>query len=210
VDDVVEVAAGNQLLQLQRGVPPGGTDPTNLLLTQFSMLGYQIVANQYFQGSNLGIPVGPVSTGGGSGSRETAACQPLSANTAGGWTYDVTLAYAGRLTGASATSSPYLGVGSLLQVGPRWYDYYGNTIASDLSTPGTERLRAAESIAGCCSATPDALVGLGQWPSANASWQVGGAAGAPQLTLNFSFDTTRYASKTERSTPRPTGHCMQR
>ncbi len=185
---------GSQLLQLVRDVPPGGSDPANLMLTQFSMLGYQIVANQDFQESNLGIPVGPISTGGASGVGKLRRVNRLAANAAGGWEYDVSLAYTGRLKGATPSSSPYLGVGTLLQVDLGWYDCYGNSIASDLSTPEPHDPGPPNQTPTLLGYT-DALVGLGQWPSANASWSVAGAAGSPQLTLAFSFDTTRYSGK---------------
>jgi LysM repeat protein len=185
---------GSQLLQLQRAAPNGGSDPASLMLAQFSMLGYQIVANQDFQGSNQGIPVGPTSTGGGTGVGKLRRVNRLSANATSGWQYDVTLAYASRVVGASSTSSPYLGVGRLLQVDLGWYDYFGNTIASDLSTP-------EPGDSGPPNQTPtllgytDALVGLSQWPSVNASWQVGGTYPSPQVVLAFTFDATRYTGK---------------
>ncbi|HEY4442392.1 MAG TPA: LysM domain-containing protein, partial [Candidatus Elarobacter sp.] len=183
---------GSQLLELRRGVPSEtATDPASVMARQFSLLGYQIAGNQYFNESNLGIPVGPISAAGGSGVGKLRRPRALSANAADGWKYQVTLEYLGRVKGATPTSSPYLGNGSLLQVDLGWYDLYGNTIASDLSTPEPGD-SGPPNLSPVLLGYTDALVGLGQWPSANASWQVIGAAGSPQLELTFSFDTTRY------------------
>ena len=38
----------------------------------------------------------------------------------------------------------------------------------------------------------DALIGLSQWPSVAASWQVVGSAGKPRLEVLLSFDDSRY------------------
>lgn len=185
---------GSQLLQLRRDAAGDGDSPGELMLRQFSMLGYRIVANQDFQASNLGVPVGPISRAGGTGVGKLRRAHRLTANATGGWKYDVTLGYAGRVIGASPASSPYLGVGRLLQIDLGWYDLYGNTIASDLSTPLPSDIAPPNQSPTLLGYT-DALVGLGRWPSANASWMVDGAFGAPKLELAFTFDTTRYTGK---------------
>ncbi|HEX6371222.1 MAG TPA: hypothetical protein VF006_20045 [Longimicrobium sp.] len=183
--------AGSQLYQVQRPVATGGSDPQSQMLSWFQLLGYQVPGNQDFTLSNLGVPVGPTG-GGGTGLGKTRVPTLLTEDDL--WTYDVTLSYASLVAGASGTN-PYQGVGRLLQTGFQWLDLYGNTIISDLSAPQSGD-------AGPFNLSPvlvgytDGLVGLGQWPSANASWGVGGSAGAPQLQLAFTFDPSRYDSTT--------------
>ncbi|MDB5028136.1 MAG: hypothetical protein JWO66_1825, partial [Candidatus Eremiobacteraeota bacterium] len=185
---------GSQLLELTRPVPPPvppSTDPSyaaNLMLNQFSMLGYAIGKNQDFDPSNLGVPVGPTG-GGGTGRGKLRVPNALAAGDT--WTYSVTLGYGSSMAGVPANPNPYYAVGRLLQVDFDWLDVYGNTIISDLSTPAagdTGGLNGAPLLLGYT----DALVGLGQWPSASAKWSITGPAGVPQLELHFSFDVTRY------------------
>jgi hypothetical protein len=103
----------------------------------------------------------------------------------------VTLAYAAAVK--PPAGNPYDAVGSLLQVEYAWLDLYGNTIVSDLTTPLATDTKPP-SIAPMLVGYTDALVGLAQWPSANAVWNVSGT-GSATLNLLLSFDVSRYTGK---------------
>ena len=188
--------AGSQPYRLQRPVPslsqtpppsPPPADPQSVLLNQFSLLGYQIAANQDFAASNLGVPVGPASAG-GSGVGKMRRPNLLAEGDT--WTYDVTLRYDDALASGGA-DDPYDAIGRLLQVEFTWVDMFGNTLITDLSDPqpgDAGPLNRAPALLGYT----DPLIAVSQWPSVTARWSVTGAAGAALLTVELDFDTTRY------------------
>lgn len=186
--------AGSQPYRLQRPVPslsqspppsPPPADPQSVLLNQFSLLGYQIAANQDFAASNLGVPVGPV--GGGSGVGKMRRPSALAEGDM--WRYDVTLRYDALASGGA--DSPYDAIGRLLQVEFSWVDMFGNTLITDLSDPQPGDAGPLNRIPVLLGYT-DPLIAVSQWPSVTSQWSVTGAAGAAQLTVELDFDTTRY------------------
>ena len=188
--------AGSQPYRLQRPVPslsqtpppsPPPADPQSVLLNQFSLLGYQIAANQDFAASHLGVPVGPASAG-GSGVGKMRRPNLLAEGDT--WTYDVTLRYDDALASGGA-DDPYDAIGGLLQVEFTWVDMFGNTLITDLSDPQPGDAGPLNRVPALLGYT-DPLIAVSQWPSVTSQWSVTGAAGAAQLTVELDFDTTPY------------------
>lgn len=184
---------GSQFLGLARPVPPPTpsepTDPDyaqDLMLNQFSLLGYQVKASQDFTASNLGVPVGPTGKNGtGTGKMRV----PLVLSAGDTWSYDVTLAYGALVAGASG-SSPYAANGRLLQTDFSWLDLYGNTILSDLSMPEAGDVNPPNQSPVLLGYT-DSLIGVGKWPSCTASWTIKPGS-PPQVQIPIAFDPSRY------------------
>lgn len=218
---VAGIFADNQTISLQGGpdirsstVPPGVAaieairpaapdipgDPSdanyglNFLLNAYSLLSYQVANNNYFKVSNLGLPAAPKGVAGGSKMN-----YPQAADTSGNWTYNQSIPYS-RFTKQSiltaddmppASGSPYLGLGSLLQIDFAWQDYYGNRIITTLSQPSPQGpLNQPPMLTGYT----DPLIGLNQWPSVSSSWQCQIPVGqtTPELQVSLSFSDNAY------------------
>ncbi len=184
-------------------------DAENYLLHAYSMLGYQVVANQDFISSNQGLPAGPENTTSeGEGKLRIAKVQDQD-----NWTYtrDVPTynflpsngsVTAGLLEDATSTS-PYKALGRLLQVNFNWQDIYGNRMLTNLSqnSAGT----------GWSNQTPiltgyhDPLFGVGKWPSINTTYEITGPGGGQDATLSlfFSFSTSRYLQEDNNKNLKP-------
>ena len=193
---------GSQAILIDRPVPTqvsGPTDPNygqDLILNNFSLLGFQVQANQDFTISGLGVPVGPTvpNSGPPPGPGKLRQATVLAAGDT--WNYKVAIAYGASIVGAGPSASPYLGNGRLLQLDFMWLDLYGNTIFSDLSNPQAGdpgQINHSPILLGYT----DPLLAVGQWPSVATDWQVTGTSGNPQLVVDLSFDATRYLQPTE-------------
>ncbi|CBW77236.1 unnamed protein product (plasmid) [Mycetohabitans rhizoxinica HKI 454] len=190
----------SQFYRLQRPVPADSDSPKELLLNNFSLLGYRVDGiTPDFVTSNLGVPVGP--TGGG-GQGVGKMRRPRQQRVGDSWIYDVALSYGTLVTGG-AEGHPYQGIGRLLQVDFQWLDLYGNTIISDLTSSITDSGGSDRSDNRLPTLTgyTDDIVALSQWPSASASWSVMKKDRVmedklPQLTIVMNFDPSRYQTDT--------------
>jgi hypothetical protein len=170
------------------------------LLNAYSLLNYQVAGNPYFRASNLGLPAGP-STQGASPDIADKIRAPKPVQPGDPWDYRQAMPFAKfarptpppRGTLAASASSPYLGIGDILQVAFTWQDYYGNTVVTTLSDPQPGD-PGPFTEAPMPTGYVDPLVGLGQWPSVSSAWQVlpGTDGGLPTLELLLTFDASRY------------------
>jgi hypothetical protein len=176
---------------------PGGDYASRMLLNTFSMLGYQLTANVFFNASGCGLPAGPQPPA--SPSAPPPATKVRLAASGDTWEYRQSLPYAPFAVPQSASAAglparsadPYRGLGRILQVGYTWQDYYGNTLVTSLTSPpeGTKKPYNRPPLV---TGYTDPLIALGQWPSMSPAWRVAGAVGQARLELLLGFDPTRY------------------
>ena len=199
---------GSQAIQIERPVPPAVPAPTDagygqaLILNNFSLLGFQVEQNQDFNGSNLGVPVGPTVPPSQSAPQpgKVRSVRPMAI--LNDWNYKVAVAYGAAIPGGGANANPYLGNGRLLQLDFLWLDLYGNTISSDLANP-----QAGDP--GSVNGSPiligytDPLLAVGQWPSVTTDWQVTTQNSVAQLVVDLSFDASRYLPSPKDPQPKP-------
>ncbi|WP_083729552.1 LysM peptidoglycan-binding domain-containing protein [[Flexibacter] sp. ATCC 35208] len=198
------VAPGVAGIAAERPVPPEiPDDPSEnnygelFLLNTYNMLSYQIADNNYFNASNLGLPATP------SGENEDQDINdkmsyPKSQAEGDNWSYSQSIPYSRFAKNVVLTSgdmpdqaeSPYRGLGGLLQIDYGWLDLYGNLLITTLSQPsGNSQLNMVPILTGYT----DPLIGLNQWPSVAASWEViSDINKAPLLQLNLSFGDSYY------------------
>ncbi len=198
------VSPGVAGIAAERPVPAAiPDDPTTqdygmlFLLNTYNMLSYQVADNNYFAASNLGLPATP------SGETEDQDTNdkmsyPKTLDEGDTWSYTQSIPYSRFAKNVVLTAgvmpdqanSPYRGLGGLLQIDYAWQDLYGNRIITTLSQPsGNSQLNMPPVLTGYT----DALIGLNQWPSVAASWEVNTDSNkAPQLQLNLSFGDSYY------------------
>ncbi|SFD59816.1 LysM domain-containing protein [Chitinophaga sp. CF118] len=198
------VAAGVAGIAAERPVPAAiPDDPSTqdygklFLLNTYNMLSYQVADNNYFAASNLGLPATP------SGETEDQDTNdkmsyPKTLEEGDNWSYSQSIPYTRFAKNVALTSgimpdqsgSPYRGLGGLLQIDYAWQDLYGNRIITTLSQPsGNSQLNMPPVLTGYT----DALIGLNQWPSVAASWEVNTDKNEePQLQLSLSFGDSYY------------------
>ena len=201
------VPAGVVALEAVRPMPLVPDDPTDpnygrcFLQNNFSLLNYQLVENEVFAASPLGLPAGPTSqpaTGGEKANDKIRAPRMLVAGD--DWVYRQSIPYsrfAKHAPQATAglpnpAASPYQGLGSLLKVDFSWQDYYGNQLLTTLAQP--DKASPVLNQPPVLTGYTDPLLALSQWPSVGSSWQVSpGTAGQPPLLqVQLSFDATPY------------------
>lgn len=190
---------------LTRTIPPEIPDQADAeyariyLQHVFNMLGYKVIDTVDFRESNMGLPVGPTHE---DESEELLrkVRTPTALLAGDDWDYLQSIPYnalakaqPSRALGTTAgATSPYAGVGGLLQTDFAWFDLYGNTAVSHLSDPkagDTTPLNRPPVITGYT----DALLGPGQWPAASLAYTLQGGGGAsPTIALVFAFDFNRY------------------
>lgn len=198
------VPRGVAAVEVERPVPPDRPkDPTApryaeaYLNHAFSLLGFRIHKNQFFQSSPYGLPMSP-------GTTKSEAHQngkfdrPPILKAGDVWTFRTALPYTAFVDQKikqktdkepSATESPYLGLGNLLQVDFSWNDLYGNRLLTRLDDP-----QAANSLnqPPVMTEYTDRLLGLSEWPSVTSSWQVTGIPGKATVALLLRFDPGDY------------------
>ncbi|SHN33679.1 hypothetical protein [Chitinophaga sp. CF418] len=198
------VAPGVAGIAAERPVP--ATIPDNpsdqdygmlFLLNTYNMLSYQVAENNYFAASNLGLPATP-STETEEQDTNDKMAYPRALAEGDTWSYTQSVPYSRFAKNVKLTagvmpdqaSSPYRGLGGLLQIDYAWQDLYGNRIITTLSQPsGNSQLNMPPMLTGYT----DAIIGLNQWPSVAASWEVNTDNNAkPQLQLNLSFGDSYY------------------
>ncbi|WP_438425672.1 LysM peptidoglycan-binding domain-containing protein [Aquimarina macrocephali] len=199
------VAAGTTSIDAIRPIPapvpdnPKTADFGELFLQNvYSSLTYQVVANDYFNSSNIGLPSGPTTDAEDTESTDKIQV-PKTLTADDTWDYQVSIPYtrfskevvASENDLPDGNDSPYLGLGDILQVNFAWQDIYGNSIISELSDPSAtskEPLNEPPVLTGYT----DAILGLNQWPSISSSWLVTGEEGQAKLDMGLNFDPSYY------------------
>jgi LysM repeat protein len=200
VTRVATVPAGVVSLEAIRkepaAIPPKPTDPNYALLFlqhNFSILSFKLVNNSWFETKEpfLSLPAGPTEP------------QPDPNNAYLGvedlsdkWIFKQSVPYykfanqpAKLVAGMpDISTSPYKGIGYLVQADFMWLDIYGNTILTTLSQPSAGNIINESPI---LTGYTDALLGVNQWPSVSTVWQVAGGS-QPAIQVPLSFDTTQY------------------
>lgn len=198
------VAPGVAGIAAERPVPAAIPDnPSDqdygmlFLLNTYNMLSYQVAENNYFSASNLGLPATPSTETEDQGVNDKMR-YPKALAEGDTWSYTQSIPYSRFAKNVTLTAgampdqanSPYRGLGGLLQIDYAWQDLYGNRIITSLSQPsGNSQLNMPPVLTGYT----DALIGLNQWPSVAASWEVNTDKDAkPQLQLDLSFGDSYY------------------
>ncbi|MBC9909724.1 hypothetical protein [Chitinophaga varians] len=168
----------------------------NFLQNNFSLLGYRISENAFFDNSNLSLPLCPVIPGTTSDDDSKFLLPPV-LGVDDQWQYTNSLAYTSVVkTMQQATpglpapeNDPYQGLGSLLQIRYSWQDVYGNSLLTTL-----DNLQDGNNLNNFPILIKyyDTLVGLSRWPSISSNWQVPGISGQPALHLILNFDAAAY------------------
>lgn len=193
------VPPGATAVAAQRDKPPGVPDqptgeyPQLFLLNTFSLLGYRVTGNRYFNASGIGLPAGPTPP---AADTDPSPDKVRVAPDSDVWEYRQSFGYARFAIDPvqrpaslpPAHGDPYRGLGSILQVAFSWQDYYGNTLVTTLDRPRQGPLNQPPVLTGYT----DPLIALSQWPSVAAWWQAAGTAGQARLELNLAFDPSRY------------------
>ncbi len=190
VTRVATVPAGVVSLQAVRTEPapvpdnPADKDYALLFLqNDFSILNFELADNSWFRASNPSLPAGPT---------DSEPAVP------GKWVFRQSVPYykfANEAPGTTTTAgmpdistSPYKGIGYLVQADFEWCDIYGNTMLTTLAQPSaTGVINEAPILTGYT----DAILAVNQWPSVSNSWQVTGTP-STQILVPLSFDTTQY------------------
>ncbi|WP_108867820.1 LysM peptidoglycan-binding domain-containing protein [Aquimarina aquimarini] len=199
------VAVGTTSIDAIRPIPaavpedPKATDFGELFLQNiYSSLTYQVVANDYFDSSNIGLPSGPTTEAEDPDSTNKIQV-PKTLTAEDTWNYQVSIPYTRFSKEVVSTKdimpdsndSPYLGLGDLLQVNFAWQDIYGNSIISELSDPSANSIEPLNEPPVLTGYT-DAILGLNQWPSITSSWIVSGEEAEAKLDMGLNFDPSYY------------------
>ena len=182
-------------------VPDSPADPNfgrYFLQNNFSLLNYQLVENETFRASPLGLPAGPTSPA-ALGDDKIRAPRTLAPNE--NWVYSQSIPYSRfakqkprAVAGLPApAASPYQGLGSLLKVNFSWQDYYGNCLLTTLAQPQAGDAHPVLNQPPVLTGYTDALLALSQWPAVSAGWQVRPVASQPPLLeVRLDFDSSPY------------------
>lgn len=198
------VSAGVAGIAAERTVPPEIPDDPSatdygmlFLLNTYNMLSYQVAENNYFAASNLGLPATPSGETDNQDSNDKVSF-PKTLAAGDNWKYAQSIPYSRFAKNATLrkgimpdqASSPYRGLGGLLQIDFAWQDLYGNRLITTLSNPsGNSQLNMPPVLTGYT----DPIIGLNQWPSVAPSWEVNtDDSNIPQLQLNLSFGDSYY------------------
>lgn len=194
------VAAMEAVRPVPHAVPNDPADPDYakyFLQNTYSLLTYQVVENEYFNASNISLPVSatvaPVDTNNFDKIRA-----PKMAVAGEEWNFKLSIPYSRfsksqiQLLAAlpNPNESPYRGVGDVLSVHFAWQDYYGNQLITTLDQPQPGAILNQPPV---LTGYTDALMGLNQWPCVNTSWLVTtDGSQKPQLQLPLNFDNSPY------------------
>ncbi|HEV7405659.1 MAG TPA: fibronectin type III domain-containing protein, partial [Chthoniobacteraceae bacterium] len=189
------VAPGNVAFALQLTPPPVNPQPIDKQISArqlYSLLGYQLVGDTLFDGSNDGMPVGPQKAG-GQPAWDVFQVVPISRYAQTHGLPNVTGLPAPQddpYAGINAASSPGNFVMPTVSVALRFQDVFGNT---SLSTggPGTGGPNPVAILYGYT----DPLVGLGAWPATTSCFHITAAAAGltgAQLTVRVSLQASSH------------------
>ncbi len=195
------VPAGSAAVAARRHAPaqPAWPKPDyaiDFVRNTFSLLSYQVSGNGFFTLSNLGLPAGatvPADSTAPLASDVSRWDKVRLAADSETWEYRQAVPYY-RVAAPVSTGSPYQGVGSILQVGFGWQDYYGNTLRTTLDAPpaGPVESVAPRNYPPMLAGYTDEVLGLRQWPSVSSAWTVYGNQAGRFLWLGLTFDASRY------------------
>ncbi|HJT59189.1 MAG TPA: LysM peptidoglycan-binding domain-containing protein [Ktedonobacteraceae bacterium] len=209
------VPAGVLALETRRPVPPAvPADPAQRdyarlsLLHLYTLLSFQVSENAEFRSSVLSLPAGPTTEGAANTHGKVRIPRELAPGDL--WVYRQALPYPQLIRQASRSvdglpdpaESPYRALGRLLQLDMAWQDLYGNRLMTTLSHPAvgdSGPLNRRPYLTGYT----DLLLGLNQWPSISAGWQVL-PGGLPRLEVLLSFDDSPYQGLLAIATPTAT------
>ena len=174
--------------------PPPPADPgfaRLYLQRQFSLLGYRLTGNAWFEATGLGLPIShdtPVPGATLADRARTPAALPEGEP----WRFHRVVPVAANTTPPanttlSANASPYAGVGGLAQPELFWVDPFGNRVVGELGDPAPAR-RTPMPVA-----YTDPLVGLSQWPGVAAAYRVLDTGSGPTLRFTASLDASAYS-----------------
>jgi len=190
--------AGMTLQRIAPEVPsqPGGAWAEAFLQQNFSLLGYRVASNpqnSYFQQSNWGLPSGPINPNPTGDGDKIQAPRATSAQET--WNFSFAVPYASIFANAQPHSSPYGGVGGILQFELAWIDIFGNRILSELDNPSPGAGAPLNKLPQITGYT-DRLLGIGQWPAVAHAYQVtkNPSTGLPSLKIQLDFDASAYAA----------------
>jgi len=164
------------------------------LQNNFSILAFKLTANSWFKASKPSLPAGPTDSNTNVHNQVDKAI-----NLDGKWVFKQSVPYykfanQPNILAANGlpdiTTSPYKGIGYLVQPDFMWLDIYGNKVLTNLSQPSGANGIFNE--APILTGYTDALLGVSQWPSVSAAWQVASQGNNPVIQVPLSFDTTPY------------------
>ncbi len=207
-------------LERERGVAPADLPPVPTqaeidaytratLLQLYQLLSARIVPNAFFQPSENSAPFGPrdpLPADPGSSAPANRA-RPRRARFAAAtddqpYLYDQALGFAAkaRINPAPAnpapglppaSANPYVGIGTILQIGMDWQDLFGNRLPNPFSLPQASDSPPFGNLA-MLPTYSDRLMPLDTWPSTTRGYRYGGSPGAPVLKITLKFDPTSY------------------
>lgn len=90
-----------------------------------------------------------------------------------------------------ASANPYIGIGTILQIGMDWQDLFGNRLPNPFSQPQASEPPPFGNLP-MLPTYSDRLMPLDTWPSTTRGYRYGGSPGAPELKITLKFDPTAY------------------
>lgn len=154
----------------------------------YTLLSYQVVGNNTFNQSIMGLPVGPTEDEENVENDIFNYTKVIPVNTYA--------KYNNILDQESlplSAENPYAGIGGISQLHLDWRDLYGNITQTPLSNPDLNPKMPLNNPAAPIGYT-DMLLGISQWPSVMTDYlfEKPDDAQLPKLSINFYFDCSRY------------------
>ena len=162
------------------------------LKNDFSVLSFNLTSNCWFSKSNPSLPAGPTDN-----AQDPNNSYLKGSDMSGKWVFRQSVPYYKFANQKSLSlselpdisTSPYKGIGYLVQADFQWLDIYGNTILTTLSQPPVAG--SAVNQTPILTGYTDALIGVNQWPSVASAWQMANP-GQQEIQILLSFDTSAY------------------
>jgi hypothetical protein len=198
VNKIATVNQGDAGFELQRTNPDTTAESSESYLNNlYNLLNYQVVKNNYFYESVVGLPAGPVNS-----QSQDEILDKEETTEDGIWKYNQVIPVAKFAVEnpkmeyptnyPQAEDNPYRGIGNTVQVHFDWVDYYGNQTVTPFTNPSLDSnspLNNPPIQVGYM----DELKGFSQWPSVFLTYNFGlNKNDIPELSIDFSFNTTRY------------------
>jgi LysM repeat protein len=206
------------ILEKQAQVPPGNIgltlvrtnpgedsgDPPVFLEQDYSLLGYQIVANANFASppGSLAMPAGPAEDHSEEEMKALRRPSLDAAAAAADWTFRLVvpasrlaLVHAAPAAGTpDPMMNPYAGVGGFVQLTLDWRDFFGDLIPDPFTQPPTPAYPLNNLPLRVLYVDP--VIGLGAWPSTEYDYLYRKGADGPELAFSLRFNTSRYEPTT--------------
>jgi hypothetical protein len=153
----------------------------------FNLLGYRIKENEWFDKSNIGLPMGPVEKP-DNGNSYDKICKPKVPKAAGeSWEYQQTVPIYKCLKNKTV-ENPYQSIGSLFQTDFQWLDPFGNRTITPFDDPTMDPSQSFNGVPVMAGYT-DKLTSLSQWQGVNSSFVVNKTDG---LKIRLVFDPSKF------------------